>query len=183
MCSRKSIAWAYEFFCLSERERILVEDTVDQIVPAVQPSRGAAPEIWRASTPSDRRTYARTLVDSLVDWFDGKSSIGTRLVARNGDLAILRLSLRDAQAAFDYDEDDEGSVAASLSRLVKQVHQPLSGNFQSMPDFRVFIERDLFLVKPVGKRFWLRSAALADAGAIVVDLHMWSNSGDRTDST
>lgn len=174
---------AYEFFCLSERERILVEDTVDQIVPAVQPSRGAAPEIWRASTASDRRTYARTLVDSLVDWFDGKSSIGTRLVARNGDLAILRLSLRDAQAAFDYDEDDEGSVAASLSRLVKQVRQPLSGNFQSMPDFRVFIERDLFLVKPVGKRFWLRSAALADAGAIVVDLHMWSNSGDRTDPT
>ena len=172
---------AYEFFCLSEGERILVEDTVDQIIPAVQPSRGAAPEIWSASTPSDRRTYARTLVDSLVDWFEGTSSIGTRLVARNGDLAILRLSLGDAPAAADYDEDDDGSVAAALTRLVKYVRQPLSGNFQSMPDFRVFIDRDLFLVKPIGKRFWLRSAALADAGAIVVDLHMWSNSGNHTD--
>ena len=40
-----------------------------------------------------------------------------------------------------------------------------------MPDFRVFVDRDLFLVKPVGKRFWLRSAALADANAITLDLH------------
>ena len=161
----------YEFFCLSEGERILVEDTVERIIPAVQPSRGAAPEIWRASTPSDRRAYARTLVDNLVDWFEGDCSIGTRLVACNGDLAILRLSLGDAPAAFDYAEADSGSVAAALSRLVEHVRQPLSGNFQSMPDFRVFIDHDLFLVKPIGKRFWLRSTALADANAVVLDLH------------
>ena len=169
---------AYEFFCLSEEERILVEDTVKHVIPAVQPHRGGFPDIWRASTASDRRTYARTLVDNLADWFEGDCSIGARLVARNGDLAILRLSLGYAPAAFDYAEDDDGSVAAALSRLVEHVRQPLSGNFQSMPDFRVFIDRDLFLVKPVGKRFWLQSAALADAKAIVVDLHMWSNSGN-----
>lgn len=162
---------AYEFFCLSGAERLLVDDTVEQIVPAVQPSRGAAPEIWRASTPSDRRAYAWTLVDNLADWFEGDCSIGTRLVARNDDLAILRLSLGDAPAAFDYVEDDDASMAAVLSRLVEHVRRPLSGNFQSMPDFRVFIDRDLFLVKPVGKRFWLRSTALADANAIVLDLH------------
>ena len=162
---------AYEFFCLSGEERRVVDDTVEQIIPAVQPSRGAAPEIWRASTPSDRRAYARTLVDNLVDWFEGDCSIGTRLVACNGDLAILRLSLQDGPAAFDYAEADSGSVAAALSRLVEHVRQPLSGNFQSMPDFRVFIDRDLFLVKPIGKRFWLRSTALADANAIVLDWH------------
>ena len=170
---------AYEFFCLSEEERILVEDTVKHVIPAVQPHRGGFPDIWRASTASDRRTYARTLVDNLADWFEGDCSIGARLVARNGDLAILRLSLGYAPAAFDYAEDDDESVAAALSRLVEHVRQPLSGNFQSMPDFRVFIDRDLFLVKPVGKRFWLQSAALADAKAIVVDLHMWSNSGNN----
>ena len=43
----------------------------------------------------------------------------------------------------------------------------------------MFIDRDLFLVKPVGKRFWLRSAALADAGAIVLDLHEFT--GRRRD--
>ena len=162
---------AYEFFCLSEEERILVEDTVEQIIPAVQPSRGAAPEIWSASTSSDRRTYARTLVDNLVDWFEGDCSIGTCLMARNDDLAVLRMSLRDEPGAFDYSEDDDAPVGAALTRLGEHLHQPLQGNFQSMPDFRAFIDRDLFLVKPIAKRFWLRSAALADANAIVVDLH------------
>ena len=93
---------ACDFFGLSEEERTLVEDTVEQIVPAVQPLRSAFPEVWRPSTPSDRRAYARTLVDSLADWFDGDRAIGTRLEARNDDLAILRLSLRDAPGGFDY---------------------------------------------------------------------------------
>ena len=165
---------AYEFFCLSNEERILVEDTVEHVIPAVQPRRGGLPDIWQASTVSDRREYARTLVDNLADWFEGDGSIGTRLVARNDDLAILRLSLEDGPAEFDYTEDDDGSVAAALSRLAEHVHQPLPGNFQSMPDFRVFIDRELFLVKPARKRFWLRSAALADANAIVLDLHKFS---------
>ena len=162
---------AYEFFCLSQEERILVDDTVGHVIPAVQPNRGGFPEIWRASTPSNRLAYARTLVDNLTEWFDGDCAIRTRLVARNDDLAVLRLSLRDTPGAFEYAEDDDASVGAALSRLGEHIHQPLPGNFQSLPNFRVFIDRDLFLVKPIGKRFWLRSAALADASAIVVDLH------------
>ena len=162
---------AYEFFCLSDEERILVEDTVEHTIPAVQPNRGSFPDIWRSSTPSDRRAYARALVDNLAGWFDGECSIGTHLVARNDDLAVLRLSLRDGAGAFDYAEDDDASLAAALSRLGDQIGQPLPGNFQSMPDFRVFMDRDLFIVKPARKRFWLRSAALSDAHAIALDLH------------
>ena len=129
---------AYEFFCLSDEERILVEDTVEHTIPAVQPNRGGYPEIWRASTPRDRQMYARTLVDNLKDWFEGENAIGTRLVARNDDLAVLRLRLRDAPGAFDYSEGDDASVTETLSRLAEHVRHPLSGNFQSMPDFRVF---------------------------------------------
>ena len=169
---------AYKFFCLSEEERILVEDTVEHVIPAVQPNRGRVPTLWRPSTRDDRHAYARTLASALADWLDGDGSIGTRLVARNDDLAILQLSLRAGPGAFDYVEDDDESVAEALSRLAEHVHEPLPGNFQALPDFRVFAGRDLFLVKPAGKRFWLRSAALADANAIVIDLHMWSNSGD-----
>ena len=169
---------AYDFFCLSEGERILVEDTVEHTIPAAQPTPGRSPAIWQHSTASDRRTYARTLADSLADWLAGDCAVGTRLVARNDDLAVLRLSLRNAASRFDYAEDDDGSVTAALSRLAEHIHQPLPGNFQSMPDFRVFVDRDLFLVKPTGKRFWLRSAALADAHAIALDLHAFAGRHD-----
>ena len=162
---------AYDFFCLSEEERILVDDTVEHVLPAAQPNSRGFPDLWTPSTASERCDYARTLADNLVDWFDGDSAIGTRLAARNGDLAVLQISLRDTPSGFDYAEDDNATVAAALSRLSQHVHQPLPGNFQTMPDFRVFVDRDLFLVKPLEKRFWLRSAALADAGAIALDLH------------
>ncbi len=162
---------AYDFFCLSEEERILVDDTVEHVVPAVQPNRGRFPELWRPATASDRRAYALTLADNLADWFDGDCTIGTRLVARNDDLAVLRLSLRDTARGFDYAEDGDESVKAALSRLAEHIHRPLPGNFQSMPGLRVFVDRDLFLVKPTGKRFWLRSTALADVNAIALDLH------------
>ncbi len=162
---------AYDFFCLSKEERVLVDDTVEHVIPAVQPTKGSLPELWRPSTASDRRAYASTLAESLAGWFDSGCTVGTRLVARNDDLAVLKLSLREAPGRFDYGEDNDVTVAAALSRLSKHVQQPLPGNFQSMPDFRVFIDRDLFVVKPAGKRFWLRSAAMADANAIALDLH------------
>ena len=163
-------ALTYEFFCLSEAERILVEDTVQHTIPSAQPNRGSLPEIWNSSTTSARRAYARTLVDNLMDWLDDGCTIGTRLVARNDDLAVLRLTLRDGRNAFDYAEDDDTPVGEALSGLARCIEQPLPGNFQSTPDFRVFLDRDLFLVKPAAKRFWLRSAAVADAHAIALDL-------------
>ena len=163
-------ALAYDFFCLSETERILVEDTVERTIPAAQPNRGSRPEIWNASAPSDRRAYARTLVDNLVDWLDDDCAVRARLVARNDDLAVLRLTLQGGRSAFDYAEDDDATVGAALSRLAHHIEQPIPGNFQSTPDFRVFLDRHLFLVKPAAKRFWLRSAAVADAHAIALDL-------------
>lgn len=159
-----------EFFCLSQTERILVEDTVKHTIPAAQPNRGSRPEIWNASTPSDRRAYARTLVEDLANWLDDDCTIRTRLVARNDDLAVLRLTLQDGRSAFEYAEDDDPTVGTALSRLAHRIEQPIPGNFQSTPDFRVFLDRDLFLVKPAAKRFWLRSAAMADAHAIALDL-------------
>jgi hypothetical protein len=53
---------------------------------------------------------------------------------------------------------------------MQHIHQPIAGNFQLMPDLRLYIDKDLYLVKPMQRRFWLRSTALADADAIAEDL-------------
>ncbi len=165
---------ALEYFCLSEEDRIVVDDTVDHVIPAVQPSRGSFPALWGPSTESDRREYARILVGSLAEHFEGGRSIGVRLIARSEDLAVLRLSLRDTPVAFDYSEDENASVASAVSGLAEAVRQRLPANLHAAPDFRVFVGRELFLVKPVGRRFWLRSRALADVRAIALDLHVAS---------
>ena len=167
---RKLDRLAYEFFCLSDEEITLVDDTVEKIIPAVQPSQGSFPEIWKPSDHNDRQTYADTLVRSMTEWFDRDCAVGVRLEARNDDLAILCLSLQEAQVKPEYIEENDRSVGDALTNLFEHIHQPFPGNFQLMPDFRIFIGNNLYLVKPTQKRFWLKSTALADADAIALDL-------------
>ena len=159
-----------EFFCLSDEEVILIDDTVKRIIPSIQPRRNRFPDLWKPADPNDRRAYAATLARSMAEWFDPDCTISIRLEARNDDLAVLRLALEEGRKEAGYIEEDDRSVGAVLTRLSEHVHQLLPGNFQLMPDFRIFVGDHLYLVKPARRRFWLRSAALADADAIALDL-------------
>ena len=159
-----------EFFCLSDEEVILVDDTVERIIPSIQPRRNRSPVIWEPANREDRQSYADALIRSMAEWFDPDCTISIRLEARNADLAVLRLTLEDRRKETGYTEESNGSVGTVLAKLSEHVHQPLPGNFQLMPDFRIFMGNHLYLVKPARRRFWLRSAALADADAVALDL-------------
>lgn len=162
---------AYKFFCLSKEEIALVEDTVKRVVPAAQPHRGSIPEIWKPSNYGDRRRYADMLVRRMRGWFTDGSTVCAGLEARNEDLAVLRLSLEKKPVDSRYSENSNSSVDEVVSRLFESMRKPLPGNFQLIPDLRIFIGNSLYLVKPSQKRFWMKSAALADADSIALDLH------------
>lgn len=164
--------WSYEYFCLSRDEIILIEDMIDRIIPAVQPHQGSFPELWKAPTEAERRQYATSLIDSVADWLQPNTRLNARLEASNADLGVLRLSLNGDVQPMAYAEESGVLVSDALSKIMQHIHQPIAGNFQLMPDLRLFIEKDLYLVKPMQRRFWLRSAALADADAIARDLQL-----------
>jgi hypothetical protein len=88
-------------------------------------------------------------------------------MACSPDLSVLRLQLGDDSA---YEEDANGELTTVLGKLHEHINQPIDGNFQVMPDLRVFAGESLYLVKPMQLRFWLRSTALADADAIALEL-------------
>lgn len=159
---------AYQYFCLSDDEIVLVNDAVEKIIPAVQPHEGGYPEIWKAPTESDRRAYATTLVASVAGWLRNEGTISPRLEACSADLAVLSLALDGKSTG--YTEARDTSLAEALSRIADNIHQPLDGNFQLVPDLRVFVGKKLYLIKPMQQRFWLKSTALADADAIAMDL-------------
>lgn len=167
-------ARAFEYFCLSRDEVALIEDEVEFILPAVQPHQGSSPAIWKTSSSSERASYANALVHALAGWLREERTINVSLEAHNADLAVVRLSLRKKEAATVYREHENSAVRDVLAKLFENMHQPLPGNFQIMPDFRIFEGDDLYIVKPMQKRFWLRSSALADAHAIALDLQDYS---------
>jgi hypothetical protein len=161
---------AYEYFCLSNDEIILIEDTIEHIIPAVQPHQGSYPDLWKQPTEAERQEYAKTLMRSVDDWLTTGTHLHANLEAKNADLAVLRLAINGADKQPAYVEHDNILLSEALSRIMQHVHQPLDGNFQLMPDLRVFIGKNLYLVKPMQQRFWLRSTALSDADAIAADL-------------
>ena len=161
----------YRYFGLNEEEIALVEDAVDNVIPCVQPHRGTSVDLRRGVDRFDREAYVSTLVSSLSPWFDENAAVNVVLEARNGDLALLRLSLVDRAGREPYQERDVHDVGSALRRLATQINVPLPGNFQLVPDFRLFLGNSLYLVKPLQRRFWLRSTAIADADALAMELH------------
>jgi len=157
----------YRYYGLSENEVAVVEETLDHVVPSVQPRRNHEPPLWRPSREDDWRCYYDTLSRALEEWLVAGTSVGGRIEGDNGDLVVLRLWMRESR------EEGELIVAAGerqlkavLKRLRKALHNGGQGSFQFVPDLRVFLDDELFLVKPRAIRYWLRSAALDDADAI-----------------
>lgn len=159
----------YAYFGLTQNEIILIEDAAQFIIPSSQPSAGTFPAVWKISDHRDRGAYAKTMSDRLGKWLNTKDAVGISLVTKNLDFAILKLSISDNQKS-DYWEDNEESFGEALSRLSNTVGQPVNENFILLPNIRLFVGSNLYLIKPLQKRFWLRSTALADADEIAFEL-------------
>ena len=160
----------FEFFCLSEQEVMLVEDTIENIVPAIQPHRSTFPTIWQPTTEGDRREYARVLISAVSGWMNPDKRASAALVARNDDMTILRLRQISPGREAGYVEETDSQVGDVLAEISSAIGGELPGNLQQMPDLRVYAGEDMYLVKPNRKRFWMRSCALADAEQIAIDL-------------
>ena len=160
----------YDYFCLSEEEITIVEDTVTYILPAVQPNNGTFPEIWKQTSISQRKTYAQALQKNLRQWFGDGTGISISLISKNSDFALIKLQLIEVSDNNTYSEVQGQNFQQSLEKLSAAVNRPVECNFQTIPDMRVFVGDSLYLIKPLQLRFWLESSALADAESIASDL-------------
>ena len=171
----------YTYFGLNDDEIALVEETVQYTIPSIQPSRGTFPAIWQETHFEERQKYATALQDRLAGWFSNNRAPAVKMVARNSDFAIIELSLRPMSVDVSYGESSATPFSEVLTRLVRALPGSIGRNFMLTPDVRVFANSRLYLVKPLQRRFWLLSAALSDADAIVHDLdYQWHQGGHET---
>ena len=172
----------YAYFGLSDDEITLIEDAVQYIFPAAQPNVGSFPELWKTSRLQERTAYANQLTHSLSHWFDHNRQLSVDLVGSNQDFGILRLKLHSKQEDGEarYSESSDTSFSDALGALSIALSRPIAQNFQTVPDMKIFVGNSLYLIKPMQRRFWLRSTALADADSVVSDLEtMIATNPDR----
>lgn len=157
----------YQYYGLDENDVAIVEDTVHHIVPAMQPRRNAGLQsIWAQANSSQRADYAAMLCNALSPHF--RVPVNASLTARSTDVAVLKLTIGNQVAP--YTEDSSAEFNDFLGSIASKLPIGLPGNVQLIPDLRLVVDRDMYLVKPTALRHWLRSTALADAEQIAAEL-------------
>lgn len=169
---RKIDKLCYRYFGLGQDEITLVEDTVNEVIPSTQPHSSATIELCQPVSKLDRISYAKVLTSCMKDWLADDTSPRVVLESRNDDLALLRIEILNGEVAATkgYEERNNLEIGEAIERLSLELHQKLPGNFRLFPNFRMFSGKHLWLVKPLQRRFWLRSAAITDADSIASDL-------------
>ena len=158
----------FDYYGLDVSDVAIVEDTVNAIIPAMQPRRSAGLQpIWAAASPVQREAYATMLCEALSPHF--RAPVSASLVARSTDVAVLKLMIGD-DAVAPYAENTASEFNEFLPPITAKLSMEMPGNVQLIPDLRIVDGRDMYLVKPTAVRHWLRSTALADAEQIAAEL-------------
>ena len=160
---------ACDYFALTKREMLVVEETWEYVVPALQPRPSAFPRIWEPPSPKKRREYAQVLTSSLDDWTEADSRVSVALVASSDDLAVLRLRLCSTKDWVEYTEESN-EIGKLLTDIARESNTELPGNIHQVSNLRMYAGDDMYMVKPNSMRFWMRTAAQDDAEQVVVDI-------------
>ena len=156
----------FEYYGLDDSDVAIVEDTVHSVIPAMQPRRNAGLQsIWAQASSHQRAAYADMLCNALSPHF--RVPVKASLAAHSTDVAVLKLTIGDEIAP--YTEDSSGEFNDFLGSIAAKLPIDLPGNVQLIPDLRLVVDHDMYLVKPTALRHWLRSTALADAEQIAAE--------------
>ena len=158
------------YYGLDKQDSALIQDTYRYILPSIQPRRSAGLQvIWDNSRSELRAAYASMLCDALKPWFN--TTVSASLAAKSSDMAVLKLTLRGrGKDQGLYEENSAADFDLFIRNVSSSLPVRLPGNVQLIPDLRFIIGNDMYLVKPIQVRHWLRSTALADAEQIAAEL-------------
>jgi hypothetical protein len=169
----------HEYLDILPLEKTLVDDTVRIIIPSVRPSRAnpIIPTI-KPSTQKDQDLYVRRLCDTLNGWAKtGPVTVQGRAAGSSTlgiGVAILKRN-RPGEVSSG-PPNDLGDLLTALEHLRGITSQKLN-TLELIRGAKVFDRDRLYLVKPIGQRFWTETAALNDADEIAATILMQTGQG------
>ena len=166
-----------EYFDIDPIERLLIADTNHIIIDSARPTRKRieVPTI-KASTPEQRDSYARLLCETLNGFANsGKHEVHATTLASaelGVGVAVLEKIRRGEQPQH---LPDAALPLLPLLRRLESIAAKSLGSVQLVRGVKVFHENLLYVVKPIGQRFWSATAALNDADEIATTILMRSS--------
>ena len=154
----------YEYYQISDHERMLVEDTANIFEPSSTPASITSdiPSL-RHTAFENRETYINVLCEVLNLWAKhGKIKVsGETNISMSLGLGIVTLRKSRKERLFE-----ESSSRDELRSVLKRLRNALPnsiGRFSYLRGVKIFEEKQLNIIKPLTLRHWTRTAALNDA--------------------
>jgi hypothetical protein len=157
----------FEYFGVTATERILVEDTVKLFIPSSTPSTldGEIPTL-DDSSEQERAEYARQLCQTINTWGRGKGQLLSARGCIAERLGLSLLVLTKGKTKADYTEaaapDEVAKAIAGIEKAIKVERHKLA----YARGFTLFERDRAYVLKPLARRHWTRTAALNDADAM-----------------
>ena len=159
--------WVFEYFGVTATERILIEDTVKLFIPSSTPGTldGEIPTL-DDSSEKERTEYANQLCQTINTWGRGKG----KLLSARGRIAekigLSLLVLTKGKTKTGYTEaaapDEVAKAIAGIEKAITIEHRKLA----YARGFTLFERDRAYVLKPLARRHWTRTAALNDADAM-----------------
>jgi hypothetical protein len=168
-----------EYFDILPLERALIDDTIQIIIPSVRPSRTNPniPTIAPVSEEQQNR-YVQCLCDTLSGWAvsDQVRVQGEVTVSSSLGFGVAVLTKRRVGKDTPVEPEPLDDLLKSLQRLREITSQRLN-IIELIRGAKVFDRDRLYVVKPIGQRFWTQTAALNDADEIAGTILMQAAQG------
>lgn len=153
-----------EYFDIDDIERMLIADTVNVIIPSVRPTRARVdvPTI-RPCNEAQRSEYTRLLCETLNGWAsEGLQVYGKASADADLGIGMVVLGKTTRGAIPSHLPESTIDVLPVLHRLQQGAARGY-GTLELVRGLKVFDKTLLYITKPLGQRFWTRTAALNDA--------------------
>jgi type I restriction-modification system DNA methylase subunit len=158
----------FEYYGISKTEKILIEDTVNLLIPSATPaSLETDIPTLDDSNPDERAAYATQLCQTINTWGRGN---GMLLSARSYVSDILGLGLlmvTKGKSALTYSEASASHEVATAIAGIEKALLVRNLKLAYTRGFTLFECDRAYVLKPLARRHWTRTAALNDADAML----------------
>jgi hypothetical protein len=157
-----------EYFDVLPMEAALINDTLRVIEPSIQPTQAGMPvETVKPASDVQCSAYLDRVRSMLNVWGKRSGSIVRGQVLRSESLGIGIVVLEKVDKVNRTESVNESEHELIL--LLDKVRKAIPKKYATLDVVRgvmVFDRNRLFMVKPIGQRFWTETAAMNDADEI-----------------
>ena len=157
-----------EYFDIQQSERILIEDTINILIPSIQPSQKTMPVPTVAPISDEQQAvYIERVCDTLNLWTkNGPYMVRGDMIA-SAKLGIGIAKLEKVERSYTtHSMDRIGRDLLDAFDRLRSAIPPTQRTLDPTRELMLFDRNSLYVVKPNGQRYWSQTAALNDADEI-----------------